>query len=301
MPQAIILSNRDRELLKLLEMTPATAAQIRKASVTFGDEPFRDERRARERLQTLTGSGIVQSWQAGVAGGGLMNYYRLTNEGFRILHADQTSAPPRSLISEIAPSRFRHAMATAEIVVHTLVAARRANVRVSKFHGDGKLTLAVGEYRQQPDLHFQFDSGGKVFNVLFEIDMATEPLDSAREQSIRSKLLGYELYQDWTLRNWNFGGRKGDRPAFRVLILTKGTERMRHLLWLARACARNPDRRLCYASTQELFLSEPFAVLSPIVNDHHGMFQSLVDLHPTSRFLREPIRLMPPLARPKFV
>jgi hypothetical protein len=300
MPQAILLSNRDRELLKLLEMTPATAAQIRKASVTFGDEPFRDERRARERLHTLAGAGIVQSWQAGVAGGGLMNYYRLTSEGFRMLHTEQALAP-RSLITEIAPSRFRHTMATADVIVHALVSAHSTRVRVAKYHGDGKLTLEIGEYRQQPDIHFQFDQGGRIFNVLFEIDMATEPLDSAREQSIRTKLLGYETYQDWTLRNWNAGGRKGERPAFRVVFLTLGVERMRHILWLARACARNPDRKLCYAATQDAFLAEPMAVTAPILNDHHGSWQSLVDLHPTSRFLREPIRLVAPLARPAFV
>jgi hypothetical protein len=174
-------------------------------------------------------------------------------------------------------------------------------VRVSKYHGDGKLTLAAGAYHQHPDCHFQFDSSGKIFNVLFEVDNATEPLDSLREQSIRTKLLGYECFQDLVMRGWREAGKKGERPAFRVVILTKGAERARHILWLARACARNPDRRLCYATTQEVFLAEPLAVTEPIVNDHHGAWQSLVDLFPTSRFLREPIRLSPPLARAKFV
>ena len=43
MSNPIALSPRDRALLGLLEMTPATAAQIRKAGATFPGEPFRDE------------------------------------------------------------------------------------------------------------------------------------------------------------------------------------------------------------------------------------------------------------------
>ena len=167
---------------------------------------------------------------------------------------------------------------------------------MAKYHGDGKLTLEAGEYRQQPDCHFQFESGGKTFNVLFEVDNATEPLNSLREQSIRTKLLGYECYQNWVLHGWRAHGRDGASPVFRVLVLTKGAERARHILWLARTCARNPDRLLCYAATQDAFLAEPLAVTAPVLNDHHGGWQSLVNLHPTSRFLREPIRLSPPLA-----
>lgn len=296
MSQGIILSKRDVALLAILEMAPLTAAQIRKASVTFGDEPFRDDRRVRERMQSLGDAGFVKNWPAAVAGGGLMHYYRLTIAGFRTLHPDGDVAPARTLISEIAPSRFQHALATADVIVHTLVAAHVARVRVAKFHGDGKLTLEAGEYRQQPDCHFQFESGGKTFNVLFEVDNATEPLDSRREQSLRSKLLGYECYQDWVLRNWRAHGSGGERPLFRVVVLTKGATRAQHILWLARACARNPDRHLCYAATQDAFLANPLAVTSPVLNDHHGGWQSLVNLHPTSRFLREPIRLSPPLA-----
>jgi hypothetical protein len=296
MSQGVILSKRDKALLALLEMTPLTAAQIRKASVTLGDEPFRDERRVRERMQSLSDAGFVKSWPAAVLGGGLMHYYRLTFNGFRVLYPERDETPARTLVAEIAPSRFQHWMATAEIIVHTLVAAFTARIRVTKYHGDGKLTLAAGEYRQQPDCHFQFESGGKTFNILFEVDNATEPLESLREQSLRSKLLGYECYQDWVLHNWRANGASGTRPVFRVVVLTRGVERARHILWLACKCARNPDRKLCYASTQDAFLTEPLAVTAPLFNDHHGGWQSLVNLHPTSQFLRDPIRLVAPLA-----
>ena len=135
-----------------------------------------------------------------------------------------------------------------------------------------------------------------MFNVLFEIDNATEPLDSLREQSIRTKLLGYETYQDWVLRGWRERGRLDPRPSFRVVFLTRGVNRANHMLWLARQCARNQDRRLVYAATQDAYLGNPRAATEPLLNDHHGAWRALCDIHPSSPFLREPIRLSPPLA-----
>lgn len=301
MSHPVILSKRDLALLGLLEMTPATAAQIRKASVTFSGEPFHDERRVRERMQTLAEAELVQGFPAAVSGGGMMHYYRLTPDGFRSLYPDGGHAPPRMLVSEVAPSRFQHAMVTAEVIVQTLVACNATNVRILQYHGDGKLTLAIGEYRQQPDCHFQLEHGGTLFNVLFEIDNATEPLDSPREHSVKTKLMGYESYQDWVLRNWKQHGASGPRPGFRVVFLTRGVHRAHHILWLARQCARNPSRRLCYAATQDAYLAELQAVTSPMFNDHHGCWQCLANLHPSAPFLRAPVRLTPPLAPARLV
>jgi hypothetical protein len=298
MSHAVVISKRDAEVLSLLEMTPATAAHLQQASVTFAGEPFRDERRVRERMQSLSAAGFVHGFPAAVAGGGLRHYYRLTPAGFRMLHPDADRPPGRLIVSEIPPSRFQHAMTTADVIVHTLVACHAARVQILKYHGDGQLTLEIGEYRQQPDCHFQLGHGGRVFNVLFEIDNATEPLDSLREQSIRTKLLGYETYQDWVLRGWREAGRLYPRPSFRVVFLTRGVNRANHMLWLARQYARNPDRRLVYAATQDAYLGHPRAATEPLLNDHHGVWRALCDLHPSSAFLREPVRLSPPLGGP---
>ena len=288
-------------MLRLLEMTPATASQIRKASITFGDEPFRDDRRVRERLQALTDAGFVHSWPSAVSGGGLMHVYKLTTPGFRMLHQDETLVPQKTLTAEIAPSRFQHAMATAEIVVHTLVAAHESRVRIVQYHGDGGLTLAAGSYRQQPDFHVQLEQSGAFRNVLIEIDQATEPIDSLRENSIRTKLLGYEAYQDLVWQGWKQGGGHGPRPYFRVVFLTRGVERAHHILWFARECARNRDRHLCYAATQDAYLSEPRALTVPLFNDHDGAWQSLVNPQPSAKFLQAPIRLSPPLVPARVV
>jgi hypothetical protein len=296
MSQAVILGKRDVALLRLLDVTPATAAQIRKASITFDGESFRDERRVRERLQVLGDAGFVKSWPAAVQGGGLMSYYRLTIEGHRAAFPDSTEAPPRTSLQEIAPSRYRHAMVTADAIVHTLTVCHERGVTVQRTIGDGRLTLQIGEHRQQPDFHVQLGHAGRVFNIVFEVDNATEPIDSQREQSIRTKIVGYETYQDWVMRLWKDSGEQGIRPAFRVVFLTTGIDRVNHMLWLARELARNRDRRLVYATTQDVFLGEPHAVTQPILNDHHGHWQALVNPQPSSNFLREPVRLSRPVA-----
>ena len=297
MSQGITISKRDSAILSFLDLTPATAAQIRKVSATYGEDFFRDERRVRERLQALGDAGLVKSYSLAVAGGGLMSYYRLTPEGYRAAFPDKSESPPRTNFAEVAPSRVRHAIATADAIAHTMTASHNAGVEILSSHGDGRLVLEIGEYRQVPDFHFQLSKAGKVFNLVFEIDNATEPIDSMREQSIRTKILGYEMYQNWVLSLWSQSGRCGPRPSFRVIFLTIGVERANHILWFANERANNLDRRLIYATTQDNYLSEERAVTQPIFNDHLGHWQSLVNHQPTSAFVRERVRFARPIAR----
>lgn len=297
MSTIVSLSQRDFALLRFLEMTPATATQIKKASVTFPAGSFRDERRVRERMQSLTRAGFTKTMSASLIGGGSSNYFRLTHPGYRAIHPESDQSPSKNAITEIAPSRFQHTMVTADLIVHMLVACHHTQVRILQYQGDGRLTLQAGEYRQQPDCHFQLEHSGRVSNILFEVDNATEPLHSYREQSIRTKILGYESYQDWVIQLWKNSGRIGSRPAFRVVFLTKGAERANHMLWLAQSLARNKDRRLVYATTQDTFFGCPNAVTWPILNDHHGHWQALINPQPTAGFHhRPPIRLSPPVA-----
>ncbi len=297
MSQGIIISKRDSAILSFLDLTPATAAQIRKVSTTYGDDVFRDERRVRERLQALGDAGLVKNFSLASNGGGLMSYYRLTSEGYRAAYPDMTESPPRTNFNEVAPSRVRHAMATADAITHTINCCHVGGVEIMRSLGDGRLVLEVGEHRQLPDFHFQLRKSGKTFNLVFEIDNATEPIDSKREQSIRSKLLGYETYQNWVLGLWSKSGRIGPRPSFRVVFLTIGSDRANHMLWLAHELAFIKDRRLVYATTQDNYLSDTLAVTHPIFNDHLGDWQSLVNYQATSGFLRERVRLKRPIAR----
>lgn len=287
----LYLSPRDRDLLQLLDRTPATAALLLKASSTFAGQAFRDERRVRERLQQLTDAGLVRRFRLGQAGGGMMNYYKLTAAGFSALNGHEAALPPRAYLAEIPLSRLEHTMALAEVIVHTLVAAHRHRVSVAKFHRENELTLSVGPYAQQPDFHAQFRQAGKTFNVLFELDRGNESVDSPADQSIRRKLLSYEAYQDMVWQDWKRGGERGGRPYFKVAFLTPSAARAYHILALARTIARNPHRRLCYAVSQDEYLASIDVVREPLFLDHHGHWQALVNLHPSAAFHRTPVRL----------
>jgi hypothetical protein len=280
-------------LLTLLDRTPATAAQIMKVSVSFGEDPFRNERRVRERMQALGKIGIVRAFSLSIAGGGAANYYKLTPEGFRIVHGSDTPLPHRSFFASLPPARLLHTQELADLIVHTLVCAHMHRVQVSSFHRENELLLETGTHRVAPDCHVQFSAGGRTFNVLFELDRSTESLDSHAANSIRTKLLAYEAYQDYVWGLWKSGGSHGLRPYFRVAFLTKTVERAHHILALARQTARNPDRHLCYALTSEGFLTEPDAVRAPIFLDHHGRWQALVNLYPSAHFTRSPVRIAP--------
>jgi hypothetical protein len=292
---------RDLAILSLLDKTPATTAQLVRASVTFGCEPFGNERRARERMQALGREKLVRPFSLGIAGGGLANYYRLTAEGFRLLHSAETALPHRSWFAELPPSRLMHTLELADVIVHALVAAHTFRTRVTKFHRENELVLETGAHRVSPDCHLQFFTAGRLFNVLVELDRSTESLDSSAATSIRSKLLAYEAYQDFVWTDWKQHGERGPRPYFRVAFLTASQERAHHILAVARECAHNKDRRLCYAATLDSFLAESDALRAPLFLDHHGHWQALANVHPTARFLRTPVRIAPLVQSSLFV
>src|SRR5438093_2214900 len=140
------VSLRDRDLLQLLDRTPATVALILKASTTFAGEPFRDERRVRERLQQLAAEQLVRRFTLAQASGGAMNYYKLTAAGFASLHGPEPALPPRAYFAEIPLSRLQHPLPLASVIVHMLTGASRHRVSVTKFHRENELPLSVGHY-----------------------------------------------------------------------------------------------------------------------------------------------------------
>ena len=76
-------------------------------------------------------------------------------------------------------------------------------------------------------------------------------------------------------------------------------ERAEHILFAASQLAHNPRRLLVYATTMDSFLNEDDALMQPLFLDHHGRYQAMVNLHPTSAFLREPVKIrVPMLAQP---
>lgn len=291
MSNRISLSPRDRSLLRLLSWTPLTTTLLLRASETFDEGPFADERRLRERLQVLAERGVVRSWPTGHAGGGLQNYYKLTPLGFELLYGVEAPKPSRAFFSEVSPSLFEHTFRLAEVIVAVVRAAHTRRVTIERFDRENDLTFAVGERQVQPDCFFRLVSAGRPFNLAFEVDESTESIDSHAVSSIRSKLGVYLEYQERVLAQWLASGRTWERPRLRIVFLTRSVARAYHILAHAAQITRNRSRRLVYAATHEVFLADSEPLHAPIFLDHRGEWQALVELHPTSRFRKELVRL----------
>ena len=291
MTHPVILTDRDRAILRLLSWTPATTVLLLRASSTFAGGPFPDERRLRERLQALAQAGFLRSWGAVPTGGGLQNYYKLTPAGFQALHGSDIELPPRAFLAEIAPSFFEHTLQLAEVIVETVRAAHMSHVVINRFHRENDLTFTVGDEQVQPDCFFGFTAGHKQFHCAFEIDLSTETVDSPSFKSIRRKLLTYDAYQTLLLAQWHENGKAWQRPRFRVAFFTRSIERAYHILAVAKRVAVFKSRRLIYAATLDSFLRATDPLRTPIFIDHYGHWHALVELHPSARATFEPVRL----------
>ena len=289
----VSLSARDFSLLQLLSWTPATAVLLLRASPSFEGQAFHDERRLRERLQTLSSAGLVRSWSTAHAGGGLQKYYKVTPLGFERIYGVEAQKPPRAFFIEISPSLFAHTLNLAAVIVETMRAAHTGRVKVQRLFRENELTFSVGSDHVQPDCFVRFECGGKPFNVAFEIDQGTESLDSNAENSIRTKLRIYDAYQESVLKEWIASDKTWERPRFRLAFLTNSIDRAHHILATAARMTCNGKRRLALAATHDSFLAESDPLRSPIFLDHAGQWQSLVDLHPTSPHRKQPVRLKP--------
>ncbi len=290
MTTAVSLSPRDRALLRLLSWTPATAALLVPVSRTFDGGPFADERRLRERLQALGQAGFTRSWAAASGNGGLQNYYKLTPAGYQALYGE-VELPPRAYFAAIAPSHFAHTLRLAEIIVHTLGAAHDRGFAVERFYRENELAFPVGDEQVQPDCFFRFTIGGRAFNVAFEVDQGTETVASPLDASLQHRLDLYDAYQNQLLCSWVDSGRLGERPRYRVVFLTTTVQRAYHILSVAATVARVPARRLVLAAAQSSYLGVADPLGTFLFVDHAGDWQALVNLHPSSRAERTPVRL----------
>ena len=179
MATTLVLSPRDRSLLRILSWTPATAAQLFQASASFDEGPYQDERRLRERVQSLCEARFVRLWQTGHAGGGLKNYYKLTPAGFQALIGSDVALPPRAFFQETSPALFEHTLFLADVIIQSVVAAHGQKITICRFFRENDLPFSAGERQVQPDCFFQFTIDGRIFNIAFEIDLSTESIDSS--------------------------------------------------------------------------------------------------------------------------
>lgn len=298
MPTRVTLSPRDLSLLRLLGWTPATTALLHHASSAFDGGPFIDERRLRERLQSLQQAGLVRAWPSAFAGGGLQNYYKLTAAGFGTLHGPDVARPSHSFFNEIAPSAYAHTIRLAEAIIEVFRSATTRHIQIELFMRENELTFEVGDDRVQPDAFFRLSVAGRNFHLAFEIDGSTESIDSPAANSVRRKLAVYDAYQEQVMSQWLAAGKTWERPRLRVVFLTPSVARAYHILAFAARTTVRPARRLVYAAAHAAYVGDADPLCAPIFLDHHGTWQALVDIHPAAAFRKVPVRLPSPMESP---
>src|SRR4051794_36528315 len=98
---SIIYTARDQQIHAALALTPLDTQQLLRLSQTF-DQPFTSDRKLRERMQEHAAAGWIHTYPYATTTSGQLNYYRLTREGFRLLHGLEASLPKRSAFREVS-------------------------------------------------------------------------------------------------------------------------------------------------------------------------------------------------------
>lgn len=268
-----LLTPRDSDILAALDYCPLTALQLLKFSQTFA-APFPSERRVRDRLLQMCDAGWVRRWQYATASRGAPNYYRLSPTGFRLLHGDKAIAPSKRAFDRVGLARQHHTQSLADFIVHTAVAAHESGVLFADVYRENSLRLQIGEESLFPDIPFQLISPDRSeFSFFTEIDAGSERIRSPKDlDSWERKIRLYDRLQDMTPKR------------FRVLIIsTRSTERLDHILDAAATLATNPQRSLFYGVALPHYLSEADALRSPCFRDHRGNSVSLLPVRPIGR------------------
>jgi hypothetical protein len=158
-------------------------------------------------------------------------------------------------------------MRLADFIVHTAVSARQAGLKLAGFYRENTLRLAVGDEFLCPDCAFQLVTpSGFPFSFFVELDNSTEAIHSDKDRdSWESKLRLYDAFQDLTA------------VRFRVLVLaTRSSQRVSHILDAAKTVFRNPKRGLVYGACLDDFLARADALTWPCFRDHLGRPRALV-------------------------
>jgi hypothetical protein len=262
----LLLTARDLEILTALDRCPLTAEQFLKLSQAFA-VPFTDERRVRERLQQLVAAGRVRRWHYSTAGRGALGYYTLSRLGHQLLYADEAAPAAKRAFGPVGIARQFHTLRLADFIVHTAVCAQLAGLKLAGFYRENAFRLTVGEESLYPDCAFQLVTpSGFPFSFFIELDNSTEAIRSDKDRdSWERKLRLYDAFQDLT------------PVRFRVLVLTtRSSARVGHILDAAKAILTNPQRGLVYGAYLGDFLARPDALTSPCFRDHLGRRRALV-------------------------
>lgn len=262
----LLLTARDLEILTALDRCPLTAEQLLRLSQAFA-APFTAERRVRERLQQLVAAGRVRRWHYATAGRGALGYYTLSRLGHQLVRADEAAPAAKRAFGPVGIARQFHTLRLADFIVHTAVCAHRAGLKLAGFYRENACRLTVGSESLYPDCAFQLlTPSGFPLSFFAEVDNSSEAVRSDKDRdSWERKLRLYHAFQNAT------------PVRFRVLVLaTRSSQRVGHVLDAARTILSNPQRGLVYGAFLDDFLARPDALTSPCFRDHLGRRRALV-------------------------
>jgi len=257
------LTDRDWEVLTILDCHPLTAQQILLVSASF-EAPFTRLRLTQRRLHRLAANGYLRSWPYATTGSS-PHYYKLTRTAYRLLHGDDAVLPGRRYFEEIALNHHLHTRALGDFLVHLIVSAHRHSVTVRQFSRENSLRIEVDGDTLYPDCAFQLAApGGKTFNYVVELDNGTERIRSTKAtESLERKIRGYDCHQSQY-------AVLDPRRYVVLFVTTRSSLRTEHILDAARSLMENPKRTVFLASELSALLSQPDPMIHPCLRDNRG-------------------------------
>jgi len=261
---SIRIGPRDLELLQALDVLVLTPAQLQKFSVTFA-ESFPDETTVRRRLRRLKAAGLVRSFPyAFSASGQSPSYWKLTQNGFRLLYGDDLELPKRRVFEAISPGRHHHTQCLSELVIHLLGLAQRAGVRFQNLTREGSVKIETTSFTLYPDFGFQLVSpSGKAFNFFIELDNGSERVRSKQAvESLERKIRGYDAHQS------QFEAFAAERYVV-LFVTTRSGARVDHINDAIETVTSNRQRRMFLTTTLPSVLKTD-SLLTPVFQDLNG-------------------------------
>jgi hypothetical protein len=152
----------------------------------------------------------------------------------------------------------------ADVIVQTTLHAKRLGLRILDQRGENQLPLTLGDRVLKPDHSFRLVTRDGTYTYYDELDEATEPISSARRESLEARIRFHEDYQNAT----------GERYRVRM-IFAKTSARMVQFLSLARKHATR-QRSIFYAVFLDDYLKHGSPLTSPMFLDHFNRLQSVV-------------------------
>jgi hypothetical protein len=261
---ATLYTARDQQIHEALALTPLDTHQLLKLSATFL-QPFTSDRKLRERMQQHTAAGWIHTFAYATATPGMLNYYKLSATGYRLLHGPHAVLPKRAAFHEVSLGLQRHTRHLADVIVHTNLHAARLGLRIFDQRGENQLPLTIGDRTQKPDYSFSLQTRDGTYTFYDEIDESTEPITSTKQrETLEAKIRFHEDYQNAT----------GERYRVRVFF-AKPSPRIAQFLNLARKHATQ-QRSIFYAVVLDNYLKHGSPLTSPIFLDRFHHLQSMV-------------------------